>query len=275
MLGGSNSMSEHIAPERIYVVNSAELVALNYLDGDHPVPDAVEWIDRGTDRALSPTRLGQFLRTYHRKNVTPSTTQLHEAAGLRAVFECPADRNAFASALQKATARARADEERLVTCIHSDMEEAEEAVGKLVEHGIPPDAVALLWQANAVIGEQADPVPGHAATRVLAGVSAGGMAGAAAGIALLTIPVVGPVAVAGAAIASAYSAVATACGVIGATGAAMATMLSDHDVETVAENHREAQLKRGRIFMTIDIPQSGKSRKHIETVLEQIGMSCV
>ena len=268
-------MTAELRPELSYVIKAGELVALNYLDGEHPSPVSAEWIDRGTDRHLSPTRLDEFFRTYHRDVDTPSVLKLREAAGLRVGFDCREDRHAFARAIHEATIRAKADAARLVTAIHPTMEEAEQAVDALVERGVPVEAIALLWQANAVMGGEGARAQGHPVSRVLASVSAGGVAGAAMGFAMLTIPGVGPVAVAGAVIASAYSSVATACGVIGATGAAMATMLSDQDVESVAANHRETQLKRGRIFMTVDAEASGKSREEIASLLEQNGASRV
>ena len=106
---------------------------------------------------------------------------------------------------------------------------------------------------------------------MIGSVSAGGLAAAALGTAILVLPGIGPVAVAGALVASAVSSVATASGIIGATGAAMATMLSDRDVEDVASNHLEEQLRRGRIFVSVDMNECGVAKEAVGELLETMG----
>jgi precorrin-4 methylase len=101
------------------------------------------------------------------------------------------------------------------------------------------------------------------------------VAGAALGVAVLVVPGLGPVAAAGAVLASTYSAVATASGIIGATGAAMAVMLSDKDVDTFAENDLERQWHKGRTFLAADMRHSALSAQQVRQLLTEHGGRCV
>ena len=92
-----------------FVIKSDELIALNYLSGTCPVPVSVEWIERSTDRHLSPSRIEQLLRTYHRKDASPGVVKLRENAGIRAHFGSEHERNLFARAIADACKKAEAD----------------------------------------------------------------------------------------------------------------------------------------------------------------------
>ena len=48
-------------------------------------------------------------------------------------------------------------------------------------------------------------------------------------------------------------------------------MLSDPDVDGIARNHREEQLRRGKIFMAVDANAIAWTRKKISDVLEISG----
>lgn len=254
-----------------YVIKSEDIVALNYLPKDHPTPVSVEWIDRGTDRKLSPTRLDELIRTYHRSNPSPGIVKLRQSAGVRAYFRTEAERMRFAAMLEEARGRQAADRDRFVTAIFGSMAEAEEAAGELAAAGIVSEHVAMLWGANRFMDGRVSPPKGHRRRSVFAGVTAGGVAAAALGTAILTLPGVGPVAVASAAFATAFPSVATISGIIGATGAAMATMLSDEDVDEIAANHLEQQLRTGKIYVSVNIEECGKARHTVEKMLETSG----
>ncbi len=260
-----------MASASFFVIKSDDLIALNYLTKLCPVPVSVEWIDRGTDRKLSPSRIEQLLRTYHRKDASPSVIKLREDAGIRAFFASEHERNLFARACAEARKQQEADRMRFLNAIYPVIAVAEEAVDALVEMGVDRSAIAMLWKANRYIDPDFKLPEGHSRGRVIGSVSAGGLAAAALGTAILTLPGIGPVAVAGALVASAFSSVATASGIIGATGAAMATMLSDRDVEDVASNHLEEQLRRGRIFVSVDINECGAAKETVGELLETMG----
>ncbi len=254
-----------------YVIKSDELIALNYLPGTCPVPVSVEWIDRGTDRHLSPSRIEQLLRTYHRKDASPGVVKLRENAGIRAHFGSEHERNLFARTFANACEEEEADRQRFMTAIYPVLADAEQAVEAMVDGGVDRDAIAMLWKANRYIDPDLLRTEGHSRGRVIGSVSAGGLAAAALGTAILILPGIGPVAVAGAVAASAFSSVATASGIIGATGAAMATMLSDKDVDDVAANHLEEQLRRGRIFVTVDTQACEVLKDKVGRLLETTG----
>lgn len=87
---------------------------------------------------------------------------------------------------------------------------------------------------------------------VAAAVAGGGIAGALLGIGMLIIvPGLGAVAAAGA-IAGSVSSVASLSGIFGATGGAMVKMLTDHDVDGREANYYERQIRRGRVFVSVD-----------------------
>ena len=260
-----------MASVAFFIIKSDALIALNYLPGLCPVPVSVDWIDRGTDRRLSPSRVEQLLRTYHRKDASPGVMKLRENAGIRALFTGEQERNLFARAFKEACSRQEADRERFLTAIYPSMADAEKAVDLLVNGGVERDAITMLWNANRYMDPAFGRSDGHGKGVVIGNVSAGGLAAAALGTAILTLPGIGPVAIAGASVASAFSSVATASGIIGATGAAMATMLSDKDVEDVAANHLEEQLRQGRIFVSVDMTRCGATKGTVDQLLETTG----
>ena len=267
-------MPEVATAEHFFVVKAEDLLALNFLPEDHQSPLRVEWINRGTDRKLSPSTLEQLLRTFHLRDASPSIVALRESSGLRAIFESESQRAAFARQFEQARSQERAEREHTITAIFPDWDEAEAAAQAIFARDVPETAISFLWRSNRFA--EPDPKPaGYSRSQVLANVTGGGVAGAALGMAILVIPGVGPVAAAGAVLASAYSAVATASGIIGATGAAMATMLSDKDVDRLATNHQEQQLERGRVFLAVDTRQAEVPGKEIAQVLEQNGGRCV
>ena len=245
-------MQESAEIRRSYVIKAEELAALNFLPPDPPRPREVEWINRGTDQKLRPSTIDMLMRTLYREADTPSVVKLRQSAGLRATFASITDRDRFATAFRNAMAEERENKEHLVTAVFNDREGADCAVKELVEAGVPEAAIVVLGRLSEFIDNDDAPVQGASTLSVAGAVSASGVAGALLGIAVMAIPGVGPVAAAGALAASAYSSVAAVSGVIGATGGAIARMLSDADVDDVALNYREQQLRRGRIFVAVD-----------------------
>ncbi|MDF1833827.1 MAG: hypothetical protein P1U62_02960 [Alteraurantiacibacter sp. bin_em_oilr2.035] len=262
-------------PTYFYVVKAEDLLALNYLPAEHPHPDRIEWINRATDRQLSPSTLEQLLRTYHRCDPSPSVVKLRHTSGVRAIFKTSQDRSTFARVFAEACKREKRDRAFTITAIYTSLKDAEKATTELLAAGLAQESISILWRTGQFVEKELDRVEGHSVSRVLAGVSGGGLAGAALGIAILVLPGVGPVAAAGAVLASAYSSVATASGIIGATGAAMATMLSDADVGKYAANHLEEQLQKGRVFVAVDTRTAGLCDGQLKRLLEQTGGAVV
>ncbi len=112
---------------------------------------------------------------------------------------------------------------------------------------------------------------GHSRLSVAGAVAGSGVAGAVLGVALLAIPGVGQLAAAGAIAASAVSSVATVSGIIGAAGGAIAKMLTDHDVDGVSASYYQQQIRRGKIFVSVDIRIAEGRREAVRQVIRQHG----
>ena len=254
-----------------YVIKAEELVAVNYLADDHPRPQSVEWINRGTDQVLRPTTTDMLLRTLFQPAASPSVQKLHDSSGLRVIFRSDAERERFASAFRDAIAKEKSVTEHVVTAIFDDRDKAETAIEALHNKGISPGAVSLLCRASHFGDPDAKWPEGHEAMSIASAVAGGGVAGALLGVAFLFVPGVGPLAAAGALAASAIPSVASVSGIIGATGGAVAKMLTDHDVDGVMAEYYDRQIKRGKVFVSVDQQQTTVAREFIERVLEQHG----
>src|SRR5205809_3993226 len=114
-----------------YVVKARDLAALNCLASNHPRPQLVEWINRGTNQKLRPSSVEMLLRTLYRDVAPPSVVKLQRAAGLRMTFRSDRDRDAFADAFRAAMTRSQGSEGRLVTAIFADRASAMRAAAKL------------------------------------------------------------------------------------------------------------------------------------------------
>ena len=235
-----------------YVVKVMEFPALNFLEADHQRPVSTEWIDRSEDRTLRINTVKQLLRTLYKVDCSPNVADLQERAGLRLYFDCAQERDGFAREFREAMARAREHRGNYLTTIFPSKEAAADAALALEKAGMTREAMSLLWQGSQVSANDFDWPGGRSTTQVATTVAGSGLAGAALGVALLLIPGVGPVAATGALAASAFTSVATVSGVIGATGGAVANMLDDLDVDDLALNHFEQQLRRGKVFLAID-----------------------
>ncbi|MBO6708187.1 hypothetical protein [Altererythrobacter sp.] len=253
------------------MIKAEELVAVNYLAEDHPRPRSVEWINRGTDQVLRPTTTDMLLRTLFQPAASPSVQKLHESSGLRVIFRSDAERERFASAFREAVARERAATEHVVTAIFDGRDKAETAIAALRDEGIPPSAISLLCRASHFGDPEANWPDGHDTLSITGAVAGGGVAGALLGVAFLFVPGVGPLAAAGAIAGSAISSVASISGIIGATGGAVAKMLTDHDVDGVMAEYYDRQIKRGKVFVSVDEQETAVAREFIERILEQFG----
>lgn len=264
-------MEHQVIISPAYVIKAQELLAINYLADDHPRPRKAEWINRGTDQVLRPTTTAQLLRTLYQPTDTPSIQRLHETAGLRVEFRNQTERDRFAEGFEQARKELGKRRKRVVTAVFDDREKAEDAVEQLVKHGIARRSISLLCRANQFIeAEQAWP-KGHSTSSVAGVVTTSGVAGALLGMALLFVPGVGQVAAVGAIAASAISSVASVSGIIAATGGAIAKMLTDHDVDGVSAAQYEAQIKRGKIFLSVDTGEAGDIRERVISLFQRLG----
>ena len=254
-----------------YVVKAAELPALYFLDDAHPRPIELEWINRGTDQKLRRTTVEMLLRTLFAEAQTPSVKKLHDCAGLRASFRSERERERFSNAFAKAVDEMARDRQHLLTAVFDKPDAASRTVKALGEAGVPEKAIAMLWRASEYLEEKYQPARGHSAGTVAGTITGAGMAGAMLGVGILMIPGLGPIAVAGALTSAAIGPVAAVSGVIGATGGAIAKMLTDHDVDGVSATLYEREIKKGRIFVSVDTSYSGIDPEKVRTLFDSHG----
>jgi len=210
-----------------------------------------------------------LLRTLSQPDSSPSVTRLHPSAGLRVSFASDEERDRFAAAFAGARAQEKASNSSLITAIFDDRASAEAVVADLIAAGMPNESISLLWRTDEAFAGLAD--DGHSVLSVAAATAGGGLAGAMLGVALLAIPGIGPVAAAGAIAASAFSSVASISAAIGATGGAVARMLSDIDVDRVDADYFERQIRRGKVFVSIDTRIATGWREMAQLVVRRHG----
>lgn len=254
-----------------FVIKAEDLAALNHLSDDHPRPLLTEWINRGTNQRMNRSTVDMLLRTLSQEDVSPSVERLHQSAGLRLIFGTPADRNTFAAAFANARAQLNVRKRHLVAAMFDSRQDAERVVSELESAGIPKASISLLWRAGQATGWTEADRPGHSKRSVAAAVAGGGIAGAMLGVAFLAIPGIGLVAAAGAIAASSFSSVAAVSAIIGATGGAMARMLTDLDVDGREANYFERQIRRGKVFVSVDTRIARGQREVAIAVLLQNG----
>lgn len=254
-----------------FVIRAEELTAVNYLTASHPRPQSVEWINRGTNQRLRPTTTDMLLRTLFQPTDSPSVQRLHQSAGLRIVFRSERDRVRFASEFEAAREREQSARVHIVTAIFDGREQAEAAIAGLRARGFPPRAISLLCQANLFGNPESRWPEGHGTFEVAGAVAGSGVAGVLLGLAFLFVPGVGPVAAAGALASSAITSVASVSGIIGATGGAIAKMLTDHDVDGVSAAFYDRQIQRGKVFVSVDGEYPGVDKAHAREILDAHG----
>ena len=258
-------------PWECFVLKAEEIDALNYLQDGFPVPERIEWINRGSDQKLLPTTVSQLLRTLHNEKVSPSVARLRESAGLRTIFESESQRNAFVEHFNEALKAEKDLRQHVVTAIFRSREQADDATVKLLSAGVEKDSFCILSKAGELTDQATNWPEGHGRLEVTGAAAGGGIMGAIFGLAVFAIPGVGPVAAAGAAAATAFSSVAAISGVIGATGGALSKVLSDFDVDGLASNYFQREVARGSVFMAIDTRLCASDRDAISRMLLSCG----
>ncbi len=259
-------MGHDAAMEPAFVIKAEELAALNYLNPDHPRPLVVEWINRGTDQKMRRTTIDLLLRTLWEDVSSPSVQKLHQTSGLRVTFPSAEQRDGFATAFAAARAEMDSREQFSVATIFDDLPSAERAVLELKAAGIPEASISLLCRAGQFPRADNDDWKGHSKLSVAMATAGGGIAGALLGIGIfVVVPGLGAVAAAGAIAGSAIPSFASLSAIFGATGGAMARMLTDHDVDGREANYYERQIRRGRVFVSVDTRiakgQAGAARR--------------
>lgn len=258
-------------PGPAFVIRAEELTAVNYIAASHPRPQSVEWINRGTNQILRPTTTDMLLRTLFQPTDSPSVQRLHETAGLRIVFRSESDRVRFASEFEAALRREQAAREHVVTAIFDDRERAEAAIADLCAGGFPRQSISLLCRASHFSDPEAKWPEGHRTLDITGVIAGSGVAGALLGLAVLLVPGVGAVAAAGAITGSAISSIASISGIIGATGGAIAKMLTDHDVDGVSAAFYDRQIQRGKVFVSVDVMHPDADRARAREILDAHG----
>lgn len=258
--------------EPAYVIKAEELAALNYLDPEHPRPLLTEWINRGTDQKMRRTSIDLLLRTLTEDTTSPSVVKLHQTSGLRAIFATQKDRDAFANAFAGARAQMALRRDYVIATIFDNIQAAEHAVGALHTAGVPDESISLMCRAGDFKTDPDATWKGHSKMSVAAAVAGGGLAGALLGIGMMVmIPGIGAVAAAGAIATGGLSSVASLSGIFGATGGAIAKMLTDHDVDGREANYYERQIRRGRVFVSVDTRIAPELATEVRQILKDSG----
>lgn len=162
---------------------------------------------------------------------------------------------------------------QVVSAVFDNREEARRAVTELRDAGIPESAISLVGRPDEgdsnVDGDDDDDGAGKGS--IAGAVAGGGVAGALLGVAALAIPGVGPLAAAGAIAASAIPTGAGVGAAVGATGGAIARMLSDHDVDSKDAEYYEGRVNEGGIFVSVDTRLAEGTSETVRAVLERCG----
>ncbi|MEO8176364.1 MAG: hypothetical protein ABI626_06860 [Sphingomicrobium sp.] len=161
----------------------------------------------------------------------------------------------------------------IISAVFDDRAEAERAVRELRNANIPDSAISIVGRPDEdrTISDGDHDHDGHSKGGIAASVVGGGVAGAILGVAALAIPGVGPLAAAG---AIAAAAVPTAAGVgaaVGATGGAIAKMLTDHDVEGRDAEYYEEHIHKGGVFVSVDTRQADGQGETAQDILDRAG----
>ncbi len=254
-----------------FVLKAEQLAALNHLERGHPRPTGLQWINRGTDQNLRPTTVAQLMRTLFRDTRSPSVRRLHETAGLRVMFKSERDRDLFARQFAAAWGielqRRRSD----LTAVFAVPAAAERGFRELSEAGVSPRSVSILWRAGQFLESRHGGPPGHSRLSVAAASAGGGLAGAIFGVTLLVVPGLGQVAVGGALLAHAIGTIGAFGGAVGASGGALARMLTDFDVDDREVPYFAMAIERGMVFLSVDPATCGRPIEEVRGILERCG----
>lgn len=162
--------------------------------------------------------------------------------------------------------------ESLISAVFDSRQEAQHAVEELRNAGINDSAISIVGRPDEHSSEGSDGgEDGHSKGGIAAAVAGGGVAGALLGVAALAIPGVGPLAAAGAIAASAIPTAAGIGAAVGATGGALAKMLSDHDVDGRDAEYYEEHIQGGGVFVSVDTRQATGKAEFARDVLQRNG----
>ena len=159
----------------------------------------------------------------------------------------------------------------VISAVFDDREQARNAVAELRNSGVPEDAISIVGRPDEPDTHDADNDDEASKGSIVGAVAGGGVAGALLGVAALAIPGVGPLAAAG---AIAASAVPTAAGVgaaVGATGGAIARMLSEHNVDDEDAAFYEDRIQNGGVFVSVDKNLAAGSSDAAQDILQRYG----
>lgn len=211
------------------------------------------------------------LRTLFHPGGSPSVRKLHQSTGLRLVFKCEKDRGAFrrlfAKAIESQTGRHR---DHLIA-VFERPEAAEESHRQLVKAGVPDNTISILWRAGQFIRSDHKAPTGHSKTSVIAASAGGGLAGAAFGMSLLMVPGLGLMAVGGAAASQALATIGAVGGAFGATGGAVARMLTDWDVSDREVPYYEMAISEGKVFVAVQVGSASIPAETVREILSENG----
>lgn len=264
-------MPTHSTVSESYVIKALDLPACGHLALDCPKPRQLQWIDRGTDRALRQSTIQQLARTFHKARPSSSICRVQQSAGLRATFTSGDERNAFARYFSSALEAEREQRQHLVTAIFPDRELAHGSIAKLVTLGVPTEALCCMEKVAELHDDQLPRLKGYSLSEVGRTTLAGGLVGALLGAAILSVPGLGAIAVTGALVGQAVSLKAAILGIIGASGGAFSKMLSDCDVDGRSANHFAGLVARGAVLVTIDTRRCDIPMMGIQQMIVALG----
>lgn len=264
-------MPDPSEPLPSFVIKAEDLTALNYLAKGYPRPQALTWINRGTNQQLRRSTVQMLLRTLFTGAQTASVVKLHQSAGLRVSLASERDRAAFAKTFADARALCRQKQRSALTAVFDRPEAAERSFKDLVAAGVDNRAISILWRAGQFIQERHEEPQGHSRLSVVAASAGGGLAGAILGVSLLAVPGFGIVAAGGAIAASALSTIGAFGGALGATGGAIARMLTDLDVDGRDVPFYELAIETGKVFVSVDPGTSRRSIDQVRSILAANG----
>ncbi len=254
-----------------FVIKTEQLAGLNYLASNHPRPQQVEWINRGTDQKLRRSSVDMLLRTMGHDIASPSVVRLHRTSGLRLIFKTEKQRSQFSTAFEAARHQVLGCQHHVVTGIFDDREQAERAVSELKQGDLPEESISLLWRASPFMSPDFEWPPGHKKRSVAGATASGAIAASIFGVGLFMIPGIGPVAVMGPIAEAAMTSLSAFSAIIGATGGAIAKMLTDYDVDSVSAIYCQQQVKRGKIFVSVDTRIAQGQGRYAKEMLRQLG----
>jgi hypothetical protein len=221
---------------------------------------------------MRKTSVQLLLRTLGETEVSPSILRLRETSGMRFHFRNEFDRDRFAAAYKRARASLEVPLHFMTAAMFENLENARVAVKELTGAGIPQEAIYLSWQYENV--EPQGAMKGHSKRSVAAAVASGGLAGViAAGGAIALMSGVGPTVAAGALAVSALNGLAGVSAALGATGGAMARMLSDPDVEGRGRDDFQQTFKKRSVMVSVDIRVAKGKDQLIDQILTRLGGS--